>query len=151
MGGLMVLGAVYLASGFRFDEKLQSYKSPGALSGLAPPARYNLFLTELNDDLDPDIKARYPSYSKSANNLNCFKDYYEGLAYARETNKPILLDFTGYGCVNCRKVEEHIWIDERVWKKLTTNMCSFRCMWTTANRSNPCCCRRTDLLKNCAT
>lgn len=118
MGGLMVLGAVYLASGFMFDEKLQSYKSPGALSGLAPPARYNLFLTELNDDLDPNIKARYPSYSKSANNLNCFKDYYEGLAYARETNKPILLDFTGYGCVNCRKVEEHIWIDERVWKKI---------------------------------
>jgi thiol:disulfide interchange protein len=118
LGGLMLLVTFYLATGFRFDDKLQSYKSPGALSGLAPPARYNIFLTELNHDLDPDIKARYPSYSKSANNLNCFKDYYEGLAYAREVNKPILLDFTGYGCVNCRKVEEHVWIDERVWKKI---------------------------------
>lgn len=118
LGSLMALTVVYLALGFRFDERLQSYKSPGALSGLAPPARYNLFLKDLNDDLDPDIKSRYPSYAKSANNLNCFKDYYEGLAYAREVNKPILLDFTGHGCVNCRKVEEHIWIDERVWKKI---------------------------------
>lgn len=121
LGGLMLLVTFYLATGFRFDDKLQSYKSPGALSGLAPPARYNIFLTELNDDLDPDIKARYPSYSKSANNLNCFKDYYEGLAYAREVNKPILLDFTGYGCVNCRKVEEHVWIDERVWNKISND------------------------------
>ncbi|MBX2929112.1 MAG: thioredoxin family protein [Saprospiraceae bacterium] len=121
LGGLMLLVSFYLATGFRFDDKLQSYKSPGALSGLAPPARYNIFLTELNDDLDPDIKARYPSYSKSANNLNCFKDYYEGLAYAREVNKPILLDFTGYGCVNCRKVEEHVWIDERVWNKIAND------------------------------
>lgn len=121
LGGLMVLVTIYLASGFMFDEKTQSYKSPGALSGLAPPARYNLFLAELNEDLDPDIKARYPSYSKSANNLNCFKDYYEGLAYAREVNKPILLDFTGYGCVNCRKVEEHIWIDERVYNRIAND------------------------------
>jgi thiol:disulfide interchange protein len=118
LGSAMALIAVYLASGFMFDEKMQSYKSPGALSGLAPPARYNIFLKALNDDLDPAIKAKYPSYSKSANNLNCFKDYYEGVAYAKEVNKPILLDFTGYGCVNCRKVEEHIWIDQRVWKKI---------------------------------
>ncbi len=121
LGSVMVLVTIYLASGFAFDQQKQSYKSPGALSGLAPPARYNLFLRELNDDLDPDIKARYPSYSKSANNLNCFKDYYEGLAYAREVNKPILLDFTGYGCVNCRKVEEHIWIDDRVWNKIAND------------------------------
>lgn len=118
LGALMTFIAVYLASGFQFDEKMQSYKSPGALSGLAPPARYNIFLKELNNDLDPAIKAKYPSYAKSANNLNCFKDYYEGVAYAKEVNKPILLDFTGYGCVNCRKVEEHIWIDQRVWKKI---------------------------------
>lgn len=121
LGSLMVLVTIYLTTGFAFDEKKQSYKSPGALSGLAPPARYNIFLSELNDDLDPDIKARYPSYSKSANNLNCFKDYYEGLAYAREVNKPILLDFTGYGCVNCRKVEEHIWIDDRVWNRIAND------------------------------
>jgi thiol:disulfide interchange protein len=118
LGSLMTFIAVYLASGFQFDDKMQSYKSPGALSGLAPPARYNIFLKELNNDLDPAIKAKYPSYAKSANNLNCFKDYYEGVAYAKEVNKPILLDFTGYGCVNCRKVEEHIWIDQRVWKKI---------------------------------
>lgn len=121
LGSLMTLVTFYLASGFSFDDQKQSYRSPGALSGLAPPARYNMFLSDLNDDLDPTIKAKYPSYSKSANNLNCFKDYYEGLSYAREVNKPILLDFTGYGCVNCRKVEEHIWIDERVWNKIAND------------------------------
>ncbi|HMR43881.1 MAG TPA: thioredoxin family protein, partial [Saprospiraceae bacterium] len=65
-----------------------------------------------------EIKARYMSFTKCANNIDCFKDYYEGLAYAKETGKPVLLDFTGYGCVNCRKTEEHIWIVEDVWKKL---------------------------------
>ncbi len=118
LGSLMLLVAGYIASGFMVDKEKMTYRSPGALSGLAPPARYNLLLAGKETDLDPDIKAKYPSYSKSANNLNCFKDYYEGLAYAREVNKPILLDFTGHGCVNCRKVEEHIWVDDRVWKRI---------------------------------
>ena len=46
--------------------------------------------------------------------LNCFHDYDEGLAYAKEINKPILLDFTGWACVNCRKMEEQVWSDPRV-------------------------------------
>ncbi|MDZ4679961.1 MAG: thioredoxin family protein, partial [Saprospiraceae bacterium] len=45
-------------------------------------------------------------------------DYYEGMAYAKEVNRPVLLDFTGYGCVNCRKTEEHIWVETDVWNKL---------------------------------
>jgi thiol:disulfide interchange protein DsbD len=43
-----------------------------------------------------------------------FEDYDKGLAYAKEVNKPILLDFTGYACVNCRKMEDYVWSDERV-------------------------------------
>ena len=38
-----------------------------------------------------------------------FTDYEEGLAYAKSQNKPVLLDFTGYGCVNCRKMEAAVW------------------------------------------
>jgi thiol:disulfide interchange protein len=43
-----------------------------------------------------------------------FDDYYKGLAYAKSVNKPILLDFTGYACVNCRKMENNVWSDPRV-------------------------------------
>ena len=69
-------------------------------------------------DLDAGLKAQYASLTKCANNFDCFHDYYEGVAYAKQNNKPILLDFTGYGCVNCRKTEEHIWVQEDVRKKI---------------------------------
>ncbi|MDZ4680758.1 MAG: cytochrome c biogenesis protein CcdA, partial [Saprospiraceae bacterium] len=100
---LSLVLTAYLASGFMIDNKTESYGSLSLMSGLAPPAQYNFFLTQT--DVDPAIKARYPSFSKCANNLDCFKDYYEGMAYAKEVNRPVLLDFTGYGCVNCRKTE----------------------------------------------
>ena len=41
--------------------------------------------------------------------LIAFEDYEKGLAYAKSVNKPILLDFTGYACVNCRKMEDFVW------------------------------------------
>ena len=41
-------------------------------------------------------------------------DYEEGMRIAREQNKPVLLDFTGHGCVNCRELEAAIWTDDRV-------------------------------------
>lgn len=43
-----------------------------------------------------------------------FTDYYEALAYAKEVNKPLLIDFTGYACVNCRRMEEKVWVDTKV-------------------------------------
>jgi thiol:disulfide interchange protein DsbD len=43
-----------------------------------------------------------------------FDDYDKGLAYAKTVNKPIMLDFTGHACVNCRKMENNVWSDERV-------------------------------------
>ncbi len=107
---------IYLCTGFVFSEKKQSYDSLKLMSGLAPPAHYNVFLPE--PEVDPEIKARFPSFTKCANNLDCFKDYQEGLAYAKEVKKPILLDFTGYGCVNCRKTEEHIWVADKVWGQI---------------------------------
>ena len=46
--------------------------------------------------------------------LMVFTDYAKGLAYAKKVNKPIMLDFTGYACVNCRKMENNVWSDEKV-------------------------------------
>ncbi|WP_366183571.1 cytochrome c biogenesis protein CcdA [Flavobacterium ovatum] len=46
--------------------------------------------------------------------LTIFEDYDKGLAYAKTVNKPILLDFTGYACVNCRKMENNVWSDSKV-------------------------------------
>ena len=43
-----------------------------------------------------------------------FDDYEKGLAYAKLVNKPVMLDFTGYACVNCRKMENNVWSDIRV-------------------------------------
>jgi thiol:disulfide interchange protein DsbD len=86
------------------------------MSGLAPPATYNIFLDPPSPDAE--IKAQYPSYTKCANNIDCFKDYFEAVDYAQSNGKPLLLDFTGYGCVNCRKTEEHIWVKDEVRNKL---------------------------------
>jgi len=104
--------AAYLATGFIYDNQSKSYQTLPLLSGLAPPVNYNLFLSA--PDVNDDIKTKYPSFGKCANNIDCFKDYYEGLAYAQETKKLILLDHTGHGCVNCRRTEDNIWSDDRI-------------------------------------
>jgi thiol:disulfide interchange protein DsbD len=51
-------------------------------------------------------------------NLNCFHNYDEGMAYAKKVGKPVMLDFTGWACVNCRKMEEQVWSDPSVLKIL---------------------------------
>lgn len=83
---------IYLGSGFRVNKSTQTFTPLTLLSGLAPPVGYSFL---------------YPN--ECPNNFECFKDLKEGVAYAQKVNKPILLDFTGYACVNCRKMEEHVW------------------------------------------
>ena len=91
--GILVLAfVVYLGSGFRVNPNTETFTSLTLLSGLAPPVGYSLI---------------YPN--DCPNNFECFKDLKEGIAHAKKVNKPIVLDFTGYACVNCRKMEEHIW------------------------------------------
>ena len=93
-GSLAVISlvfAVYLMSGFRYNEDTKTFKSLSLLSGLAPPVGYSWL---------------YPN--KCPQNLECFHDLKEGMAYAKKHNKPVFLDFTGYACVNCRKMEEHV-------------------------------------------
>ena len=110
---------LYLATGLLGSQKTGTYNSLSLMSGLAPPAHYNFFKPD--KQVDSDIRNQYPSYTKCANNFNCFHDYYEGVAYAKAQHKPILLDFTGYGCVNCRKTEEHIWVNDKIWKTINDN------------------------------
>lgn len=43
-----------------------------------------------------------------------FDDYEAGMKYAKDNNKPVIIDFSGYGCVNCRKMEASVWTDARV-------------------------------------
>jgi len=47
-------------------------------------------------------------------NIITFHDYDKGMEYAKKVGKPVLLDFTGYACVNCRKMEELVWSDPKV-------------------------------------
>ena len=48
-----------------------------------------------------------------------FKDYEQGMAFAQQQHKPVVIDFTGFGCVNCRKMEAAVWTDEEVARRLT--------------------------------
>ncbi|MGB5418128.1 protein-disulfide reductase DsbD family protein, partial [Algibacter sp.] len=101
-GGILVASfTIYLISGFRVNKETNTFQSLTLLSGLAPPVGYSFL---------------YPN--ECPNNLNCFKDLKEGLAYAKTVNKPIILDFTGYACVNCRKMEEHVWSIDKIDKIL---------------------------------
>ncbi|MEZ4963071.1 MAG: protein-disulfide reductase DsbD family protein [Saprospiraceae bacterium] len=93
--------AAYLATGFIYDESAGSLRSLKLLSGLAPPSGYSWL---------------YPK--ECPNNLDCFKDFDQGLAYAQKMGKPIMIDFTGHACVNCRKMEEHVWPEPAVYKYL---------------------------------
>lgn len=72
------------------------------LSGFPPPEFYSIFETESDCPLG----------------LDCYKDFETGLAHAKSVNKPILLDFTGWACVNCRKMEENVWSDAEVFPLL---------------------------------
>jgi thiol:disulfide interchange protein DsbD len=67
--------------------------------------------------------AIFPEGSKSGpHGLVVFDDYEKGLAYAKTVHKPLMLDFTGYACVNCRKMENNVWSDERIFSILNDNV-----------------------------
>ena len=72
------------------------------MSGFPPPDFYSIRKTDSNCPLG----------------IDCYKDFEEGIAHAKSVNKPILLDFTGWACVNCRKMEEHVWSEPDIYKML---------------------------------
>ena len=97
MGGLVSLAfAVYMIPGL--------WGAPcKAVSAFAPPMNTQDF--NLNTKV---VEAKYTSYE-------------EGMAAARAQGKPVLIDFTGFGCVNCRKMEVAVWADPRVADKLNND------------------------------
>nr|WP_299031178.1 cytochrome c biogenesis protein CcdA [uncultured Tenacibaculum sp.] len=88
--------SVYLAPGVM--EK-PAWEQNELLSGFAPPKFHSIYEKDNHCPL----------------NLNCFKDFDEGIAYAKSVNKPVLLDFTGWACVNCRKMEENVWSQPNIY------------------------------------
>ncbi|WP_017256984.1 protein-disulfide reductase DsbD family protein [Pedobacter arcticus] len=64
------------------------------------------------------VEKKYGGLFKAPYNLNAFFDYEQGLAYAKQQSKPVLVDFTGHSCVNCRKMEASVWSDREVLKRL---------------------------------
>jgi thiol:disulfide interchange protein len=108
------------------------YLTPGlwgaplkAVSALVPPLSTQDFV--MGEDSAPTAptktdsaatKKKYSEFLHIPHNIDGFFDYEEALAYANKVNKPLFLDFTGHGCVNCRKMEAQVWSDPRVLKKL---------------------------------
>ncbi len=96
---LIVAFVIYLGTGLKKNAHLK------LLAGFPPPTFYSVY----EQDTDCPL------------GLDCFKNFDEGLAFAKAKNKPILLDFTGWACVNCRKMEENVWSDPKVYNVLKEN------------------------------
>ena len=97
LGALSLVLTAYLFIGLVSKENKLTL-----LSGFPPPAFYSI----------------YASDNECPLGLDCYKDFELGLASARLQNKPILLDFTGWACVNCRKMEENVWSKPAIFRLL---------------------------------
>ena len=75
----------------------------------------NTNLSLLSGLLPPEFYSVYQDDNECPLSLNCIKDFDEGKSESVENNKPILLDFTGWACANCRRVEENTWSEPKVY------------------------------------
>ncbi len=122
---LFVLLALYLFGIFKFPHDGPKQKLSGVRKGIGVlSAGFSLYLIlgvtnmidlKLFGFLPPDFYTIAAQESDCPLGLNCFKDFEEGVAYAKAENKPILLDFTGWACVNCRKMEENVWSESDIY------------------------------------
>jgi thiol:disulfide interchange protein DsbD len=102
LGGLALGFALYLGAGLM----PQNANNLKLLSGFPPPTHYSLFASDSS------------SHGLKADVVN---DYTKALAMAKAQQKPILIDFTGWACVNCRKMEEQVWTDPAVQTMIKEN------------------------------
>lgn len=81
------------------------------LSGLTPPSTYSEIPQGISTNGgQAGTKSDLPEHAHlGPHGIIAFEDYEEGLAYAQKVNKPILLDFTGDNCANCRLMEDKVW------------------------------------------
>jgi len=86
------------------------------IAGFPPPMQYSFFKnasTTTNNVTEAHLD-QYNFSDECPHDLPCFHDFFEAQCYAKAVNKPLFLDFTGYACVNCRKMEENVWIDPKI-------------------------------------
>ncbi|MDH7444218.1 protein-disulfide reductase DsbD family protein [Aquimarina sp. 2201CG14-23] len=89
------------------------------ISGFPPPSTYSESPRGFGGSGNEISNNELPEGAKyGEHNIISFTDYEVGLAYAKKVNKPVLIDFTGYACVNCRKMEEYVWSEPEVLKIL---------------------------------
>ncbi|MCL9805836.1 thioredoxin family protein [Flavobacterium amniphilum] len=81
------------------------------ISGFPPPLTYSESPNGIMGSAgSSSSNAAYPDGAKAGpHGIIAFTDYEKGMAYAKAQNKPVLLDFTGHACVNCRKMEDFVW------------------------------------------
>ena len=117
LGLLSLTFAIYMLPGL--------WGAPLNLISAFPPAQhysespYGVGYTKLGDG-GGISHAEIPdgAHLMAPHNILAFNDYYKGLAYAKKVGKPIMIDFTGYACVNCRKMEQNVWAKDKVLKIL---------------------------------
>ena len=96
------------------------------ISGFPPPAHYSespygVGFKKLGGGAAAHVKL--PEGAKlGPHDIVSFTDYETGMAYARKVNKPALVDFTGHACVNCRKMEDYVWSQEKVLSVLNNDI-----------------------------
>ena len=97
-----------------------------ALSGYMPPMQTQDFVmtagsgtaAQASSDSAPETGVKYGDVLKLPLGLEGFFDLEQAEAYAAEVDKPLFVDFTGHGCVNCREMESRVWSDPRVLELL---------------------------------
>jgi thiol:disulfide interchange protein DsbD len=94
-----------------------------AISGFLPhmgTQDFNITMQHGSSHASPqrDILKKGSENLHCAHEIDCFFDYEQALAIGREENKPVMIDFTGHGCVNCRKMENTVWVDNAVLEVL---------------------------------
>ena len=94
-----------------------------AISAWLPPQvtqEFDLYSNRSGSQSEPSVASgkKYAGLFHAPHGLDAFYDYEEGLAYAKSVNKPVLIDFTGWSCTNCRKMEASVWPDKEVLRRL---------------------------------
>ena len=93
-----------------------------ALAGYLPPMYTHDFnlVSIARDETEDQIceEPKYADFLHLPHGLNGYFDYEQALACARRLNKPLFIDFTGHGCVNCREMEANVWADPEVLERL---------------------------------
>jgi len=95
------------------------------ISGFPPPLQYSESPDGLGSagGLNSNVNSNLPEGADyGPHDLVSFHDYEQGMAYAEQQNLPVLLDFTGHACVNCRKMEERVWSEDEVLNLLQNDI-----------------------------